>query len=47
MEKIKTRAFILKSANDYQAWRIETYYQLLGQGWYSHIDDSGRAKEWQ
>jgi hypothetical protein len=40
MEKIKTRAFILKSSKDYQAWRIETYYQLLGQGWYSHIDDS-------
>ena len=40
MDKLKTRAFILKSSNDYQAWRIETYYHLLGQGWYSHIDDS-------
>jgi hypothetical protein len=40
MEKVKTRAFILKSPSDYQAWRIETYYHLLGQGWYSHIDDS-------
>ena len=40
MDKLKTRAFILKSSNDYQAWRIETYYHLLGQGWYSHVDDS-------
>ncbi|KAK5312306.1 hypothetical protein LTR93_011395 [Exophiala xenobiotica] len=23
-----------------QAWRIETYYHLLGQGWYGHIDDT-------
>lgn len=40
MDTLKTRAFILKSPNDYQAWRIETYYQLLAQGWYGHNDDT-------
>src|SRR5271170_707570 len=39
------RAFILRIANDYP-WRIETYYHLLGQNWYGHIDKSNpRSKE--
>ena len=40
MTTLKTRAFILRTAKDYSAWRIETYYHLLGQNWYGHIDES-------
>ena len=45
MDNIKTRAFVLRTANDYQAWRIETYYHLLGRDWYGHIDDSNPRPE--
>ncbi|HEY5744748.1 MAG TPA: reverse transcriptase domain-containing protein [Chryseolinea sp.] len=46
METFKTRAFELRTARDYPAWRVETYYRLLGHDWYGHVDGSNpRPKE--